>query len=150
MLISYVHIELWSIIAITDTPNKIAKRLLTDRPKRLIKIQLSNDRIHQIDAMLRNVTEKGVGIELQTDLEPGEKIFITIKNLEPFSCTVAWSKQNRAGLEFDKPLDPSLVTIKNSHKVEGEGVFNSPDGYHVFHRFKPLSDIKRPAVKPRK
>lgn len=133
-----------------ETPNNPAKRLISERPKRLIKIQISNDRISNVDAILRNVTERGAGIELQTELEQGEKVLITIKNLEPFFGTVAWSKQHRAGLEFDALIDPSMLTIKNSTQIEGEGVFASGSGYHVFDRFKPVSDIKRPAVKLRK
>lgn len=111
---------------------------------------ISNDRILQVDAILRNVTDKGIGIELDTALEQGEKVLITIKDLESFLCIVAWSKQFSAGLVFDAPLNPSRLTIKNSHKVEGEGVFKGADGYHVFDRFKPVSAIKRPAVRPRK
>ncbi len=96
------------------------------------------------------MTERGAGIELQTELKPGEKVLITIKNLEPFFGTVAWSKQHRAGLEFDALIDPSMLTIKNSTWIDGEGVFASESGYHVFDRFKPVSDMKRPAVKLRK
>ena len=135
---------------IDDTPNDTGKRSTNVRPKRLIKLQLSNDRILQVDAILRNVTERGAGIELQTKLDQGEKVLITIRNLEPFWGTVTWSKQHRAGLEFDELIDPSLLTIKNGNLVEGEGIFSAANGYHVFDRFKPMSDIKRPAVKPRK
>jgi hypothetical protein len=99
---------------------------------------------------LRNVTDKGAGIGLQTELEQGEKVLITIKDLEPFFATVAWCKQNRAGLEFDKLFDPSLLTVRNGEKHEGDGIFDSANGYHVFDRFKPASDFKRPALKPRK
>ncbi len=134
----------------TDTPNIATKRSNGDRPKRLIKIQISNDRIREVDAILRNATDMGAGIELQTKLEAGEKVLITMKNLQPLQCTVAWSKQHQAGLEFDEHIDPSLLTIKNSHKVEVEGVFNGADGFHVFDRFRPVSAIKRPPVKPRK
>ena len=138
------------IIAIINNPDNIAKRSNDYRSTRLIKIQISNDRILQVDAILRNATEMGAGIELNGDLVQGEKVAIRVKNLEPISGTVAWSKQNRAGLQFDEPVDPSLLTIKSSHKVEGEGIFTSADGYHVFDRFKPVSDIKRPPMKPRK
>ena len=142
--------KLWSIIIFSDAPSNTAKRSVNDRPKRLIKIQISNDRIREVDAILRNVTERGAGIELQTELEPGEKVLITVRDLEPIGGTVAWSKQNRAGLEFDALIDPSMLTIKNSTWVDVEGVFASGSGYHVFDRFKPVSDMKRPAVKLRK
>lgn len=115
-----------------------------------MKIQISNDRIHEVDAILRNVTERGAGIELQTELEQGEKVLMTIKNLEPFLGTVAWSKQYRAGIQFDAPIDPAMLTIKSNTRIEGEGVFASGSGYHVFDRFKPVSDIRRPPVKLRK
>lgn len=91
-----------------------------------------------------------MGIELQTELAQGERVLITIKNLEPFFGTVAWSKKPRAGLAFDELIAPSLLTNKNGWQVEGDGISNKPDGYHVFDRFKPVSDMKRPAVKPRK
>lgn len=92
----------------------------------------------------------GAGIELKTELQQGERVSIKIKNLEPFSGTVAWSRNHRAGLEFDEPIDPSQLTIKNNVQVTGEGMFKSADGYHVFDRFKPVPDLKRPPLKPRK
>ena len=53
------------MIVVTDTPNNFEKRSINDRAKRLIKIKVSNDRIQHVDAILRNVTERGIGIELQ-------------------------------------------------------------------------------------
>ena len=137
-------------INIADSSNSIAKRTNNDRLKRLIKIQLSNDRIHRVDAILRNVTEKGAGIELQVELQPGEQVLITMKNVEPFFSRVAWWNNNRAGLEFDGIIDPSLLTVRTNSGIEGEGLFRSPKGFHVFDRFKPTSEPKRPALKPRK
>lgn len=137
-------------INIADTSNSVAKRANNDRLKRLIKIQLSNDRIHRVDAILRNVTEKGAGIELQVELQPGEQVLITMKNVEPFFSKVAWWNNNRAGLEFDGIVAPSLLTVRTNGSIEGEGLFKSHNGFHVFDRFKPTSELKRPALKPRK
>lgn len=138
------------MIAITDTPDNFAKRSINDRAKRLMKIQISNDRIRHVDAILRNVTERGMGIELQTALEEGEKVVIKIKNLEPILGTVAWSKEYRSGVIFNEFIDPLLLTVKNSGQFEAEGIYNGASGYHVFNRFEPVSGIKRPAVRARK
>ena len=121
-------------INISYTSNRVAKRTNNDRLKRLIKIQLSKDRIHRVDAILRNVTEKGAGIELQVELQPGEQILITMKNGESFFSRVAWWNNNRAGLEFDGVIDPSLLTVRTNSGIEGEGLFRSPNGFHVFDR----------------
>lgn len=138
------------MIAINDTPNSFAKRSINDRAKRLIKIQISNDRIEHVDAILRNVTERGIGIELQKPLQEGEKVSIKIRNLEPISGTVAWSKEHRSGLLFDESINPSLLTVKNSGQSQVEGIYNGTNSYHVFNRFEPMSGIKRPALKARK
>lgn len=116
----------------------------------MIKIQISNERIGKVDAILRNLTERGAGIEVQTDLKEGERVWISMKNLEPFCGTVAWSKQQKTGLQFDDPIDLTLLKITNTQQIVGEGIFNSAEGYHVFDRYKPVSDIKRPPLKPRK
>ncbi len=137
------------MIVVTDTSNNFEKRSVNDRAKRLIKIQVSNDRIQHVDAILRNVTERGIGIELQKPLQEGEKVSIQIRNLEPILGTVAWSKEQRSGVIFDAYIDPSLLTVKNSGQDQVEGIFNGADGYHVFNRFKPVSGIRRPALKAR-
>lgn len=147
---AYVHTEHWSIITIADPPVDTDKRSNSNRPKRLIKIHISNERISQVDAILRNVTERGAGIELQTELEQGERVWITIKTIQPISGTVAWSKQHKAGLQFDEPIDLSMLKIRDIPRVEGEGIFKGANGYHVFDRFDPISEMKRPALKPRK
>lgn len=138
------------MIVVTDTPSDFEKRSIHDRASRLIKIQISNDRIHHVDAILRNVTEKGIGIELQRPLQEGEKISIQIRNLEPISGTVAWSKDHRSGLLFDESIDPSLLTVKKSGQSQAEGIYNGMNSYHVFNRFNPMSGTKRPALKARK
>ena len=147
---THLHNEFWEIMSIADPVIVTDKRSIISRSKRLIKIQISNERISQVEAILRNVTETGAGIQLPTELEQGEKVWITIKPLEPISGTVAWSKQHLAGLEFDELIDLSLLKLKNFPQFEGEGIFKSANGYHVFDRFKPVYDIKRPALKPRK
>lgn len=134
----------------TDTPNGILKRADDGRLKRLIKIQLSNDRIRQVDAILRNVTEKGAGIRLSTELVPGEKVLIEMKNVDPFFGTVAWWTNNRAGLEFNEIVDPTLLIVRTIGKADAEGIFRSPNGFHVFDRFKPSDHPNRPAIKPRR
>jgi hypothetical protein len=96
---------------------------------------------------LRNITERGAGIRLHTQLKLGEKVLITIKDIEPFFAAVVWWEQNRAGLKFEELFDPSLLIIKSSGMVEVEGIYKSDNGYHVFDRFKPVSDFKRPGVK---
>lgn len=138
------------MIVVTDTPNNVEKRSIHDRASRLIKIQISNDRIEHADAILRNVTAKGIGIELPRALQEGEKVSIQIRNLEPISSTVAWSKDHRSGLLFDEPIDPSLLTVKKSGQSQVEGIYNGANSYHVFNRFNPMSGIKRPALKARK
>lgn len=147
---THLHNEFWEIMSIADPVIEIDKRSKISRSKRLFKIQISNERISQVDAILRNVTETGAGIQMQTELERGERVWITIKPLEPISGTVAWSKQHLAGLEFDELIDLSLLNFRNVPQSEGEGLFKSANGYHVFDRFKPVYDIKRPALKPRK
>lgn len=131
----------------TDTPGTATKRSNDDRTRRFMKIQISNDRIGEVDAILRNATDMGAGVKLQAPLKKGEKVLITIKDLEPLMCKVAWSKQEQAGLRFEKPVEPSLLTVRNTRQVKGEGMFCGAEGYHVFDRFQPINDFKRPALK---
>jgi hypothetical protein len=111
------------------------------RHARLVKLQLSNARIGNCTATIRNITENGAGIKSETQLMTGEAVKIAIGNFEPIGAVVRWYKQGSAGLEFETPFDVKLLQFNKSH--EAEGIYKSKDGYQVFDRFKSNSDFRR-------
>lgn len=128
-----------------ENSNNLPKR--TERSYRLVKVQLSNGRVGAVDAMLRNITESGAGLKVQTQFMTREEVTVTIKDIVPFVATVRWFKLGQVGLEFAEPFDLSLLKFNKTH--EAEGIYKSKDGYHVFTRFKAPTDFRRPGLKDR-
>ena len=56
-----------------------------------------------------DLSPNGCGIESQSHVEPGARVWIALPNLESWPARVCWAADGRAGLEFDRPLHPAVV-----------------------------------------
>ena len=56
-----------------------------------------------------DLSRNGCGIEVQSHVEAGARVWIALPNLESWPARVCWATDGRAGLEFDRPLHPAVV-----------------------------------------
>ncbi len=54
--------------------------------------------------IVRNLSDQGVGIELDAPPAPGARVRIEARSLEPADATVIWSRDRLAGLRLDVPV----------------------------------------------
>jgi hypothetical protein len=56
-----------------------------------------------------DLSTHGCGIELDSHVELGARVWLALPGLEPWPSRVAWSQDRRAGLEFDRPMHPAVA-----------------------------------------
>lgn len=55
---------------------------------------------------VRNLSAGGLMIELADDIEPDTPVEIEVRGIGRISGKIAWRAVGRAGIAFDKPVDP--------------------------------------------
>ena len=55
---------------------------------------------------VRNLSAGGLMIELPDDIEPGTPVEIEVRGIGRIPGKIAWCTVGRAGIAFDKPVDP--------------------------------------------
>jgi hypothetical protein len=55
---------------------------------------------------VRNLSAGGLMIELADDIDPDTPVEIEVRGLGRISGKIAWRAVGRAGIAFDKPVDP--------------------------------------------
>ena len=56
-----------------------------------------------------DLSSHGCGIEIDSHVEPGARVWIRLPGLESWGARVAWARDGRAGLAFDRPMHPAVV-----------------------------------------
>lgn len=56
-----------------------------------------------------DLSPNGCGIEIQSHVDTGARVWIALPNLESWPARVRWAEGGRAGLEFDRPLHQAVV-----------------------------------------
>ena len=56
-----------------------------------------------------DLSTHGAGLELRTDLVEGTRMWLKLPGLQSWACTVVWSRDGRAGVEFVNPLHEGVV-----------------------------------------
>jgi hypothetical protein len=78
----------------------------SQRQRRLIRAQLTDSFGAICDAVIRNVSEKGIGVSGQgVPLLRGSTVTITIPQGMVMSGTVRWIENSAFGIELDSPID---------------------------------------------
>ncbi|TIX50631.1 PilZ domain-containing protein [Alteraurantiacibacter aquimixticola] len=100
---------------IIPTGRRTNSRLHTEIPAQLITLR-ANPRMN-----LRDLSRTGAHIECDEALVRGEDVVLNWLEFEAFG-RVVWTLGKQAGVEFDEPLDPEVVTgtrqIIDSGQVE--------------------------------
>jgi hypothetical protein len=78
-------------------------RIDVDQPARL----RAGARYHAVT--VTNISQSGVGITSEDELETGKQIVLTIPDLPPVSGTVRWNADGHAGIAFDERLRLDLL-----------------------------------------
>jgi hypothetical protein len=58
---------------------------------------------------VRNLSSGGARIDKAGDLRAGATVLVTVGALQAVGATVAWVKDDSAGLKFAKPVDPDTA-----------------------------------------
>ena len=56
-----------------------------------------------------DLSTHGCGIELDSHLTAGARVWIALPGLETWAARVAWAQDGRAGLSFDRPMHQGVV-----------------------------------------
>jgi inactivated superfamily I helicase len=56
-----------------------------------------------------DLSTHGCGIELDSHVEAGARVWIALPGLESWAARVIWAQPGRAGLAFDRPLHQGVV-----------------------------------------
>jgi hypothetical protein len=56
-----------------------------------------------------DLSTHGCGIEIDSHLDAGGRVWVALPGLEPWPSRVIWAQDNRAGLAFDRPLHQAVV-----------------------------------------
>lgn len=69
-------------------------------------------RIHPIDGgpdiqvRVRNLSSGGMMAEPSVEVAPGERVMVDLRGVGEIAATVMWTVAGRAGLAFDREIDP--------------------------------------------
>lgn len=89
---------------------------------------------HEIALRVRNISRGGVMADCGDRIERGEKVTVTIRNIGVVNGVVAWARDGRIGVAFDREIDPKAARSP-------VGGARRADGY------LPPVHTKRPAIK---
>jgi inactivated superfamily I helicase len=56
-----------------------------------------------------DLSTHGCGLELDSHLDAGARVWIALPGLENWAARVAWAQHGRAGLAFDRPMHQGVV-----------------------------------------
>jgi inactivated superfamily I helicase len=56
-----------------------------------------------------DLSTHGCGIELDSHVDAGARVWIALPGLENWAARVMWAQQGRAGLAFDRPMHQAVV-----------------------------------------
>lgn len=113
-----------------------------ERRRGSVLLQAHARRLGQSDSTtlrIRNFSATGLGGNLVPGMIQGEALIVTLRGIGEISGRVARIAGSRFGFSFDHPIDPALIR-------------NEPASPSTADRFVPvpLSDYRRPGLKPRR
>lgn len=114
-----------------------------DRQRRLLKARMGHPRHGEIDILIRDVSEQGIGARCELELAVGETVIITLPDCAPADGSIVWRRGQSFGVQLHRPIDP--LTVKNANAERAPGT-----GYQVPDRFRVSMDTKRPGFRTRR
>ncbi|HVF93822.1 MAG TPA: PilZ domain-containing protein [Sphingomonas sp.] len=74
-----------------------------------VAVFLRSVTVNKRSVEMTDISEHGCLLEQSVHLPQGSAVILTIATFLPIRATVAWSAECAVGLQFDSPLDPSIV-----------------------------------------
>lgn len=65
----------------------------------------------RVAVQVTDLSVDGFRVAAQFNLWPGSHVWLSLPGLEPRHAVVAWAKGDIAGLSFEEPLHPSVLTM---------------------------------------
>ncbi|WP_150290256.1 hypothetical protein [Sphingobium estronivorans] len=123
-------------------PDFLSKRLY-DRQRRLLKARMRHPRHGEVDILVRDVSERGLGGRCELELAVGDHVVIGLPDCSPAEGRIAWRKGQAFGVQLDAPINPETVKSPPSGERPAEA------GYQVPTRFRASVETKRPGFRTR-
>lgn len=125
-----------------STPDFLSKRL-HERQRRLLKARMRHPRLGEIDILVRDVSEHGLGGRCESELTVGESVVIALPDCAPAVGQIAWRKGQAFGVKLDTPINPATVKSPAPSGRPLEASYQAPAA------FRPSGDMKRPGFRTR-
>ena len=119
-----------------------ASKRLHDRQRRLLKARMRHPDHGEIDMLVRDVSEMGLGGRCDRELAVGESVVILLPDCRPVHGRIAWRKGQSFGVQLTAEINPEGV--RNRVTVD-----RPTEGYHVPDAFRPSIETKRPGFRTR-
>ncbi|AEG47962.1 hypothetical protein Sphch_0262 [Sphingobium chlorophenolicum L-1] len=123
-------------------PEFVSKRQY-ERRRRLLKARMRHPRHGEIDILVRNVSELGIGGRCELDLALGDRVVITLPDCAPAEGSIAWRRGQAFGVRLGASIDPA--NVKSPAPVERP----VERAYQVPANFRPAVETKRPGFRTR-
>jgi hypothetical protein len=108
------------------------------RLQRMLNVAMRGRRFGGANAIVRNISPRGLGGTTKQWLVRGEQIQVELPNLGPVPATVIWTDGIRFGARFCTEIDAGRVTRDSFAGMDQH--------FRVMDRFRPEPSMKRPAI----
>jgi hypothetical protein len=122
-------------------PEFLSKRQY-QRRRRLLKARMRHPRHGEIDILVRDVSELGIGGRCELDLALGDSVVITLPDCAPAEGRVVWRRGQAFGVELRASIDPA--NVKSPTPTE-----RPVASYQVPTNFRVSTETKRPGFRTR-
>ncbi|WP_313801350.1 hypothetical protein [Sphingobium sp.] len=126
-------------MSVSDTD--FGSKRLHDRQRRLLKARMHHPRHGEVDILVRDVSETGLGGRCDLDLAVGEVVVVVLVDCEPAQGRIAWRKGQSFGLHLETAINPAAVKSPANAERSVEA------GYQVPTLFRPSVETKRPGFR---
>jgi hypothetical protein len=109
------------------------------RQSRLLKAEITSQRMGKFVVTVRNVSEQGIGGKAPVELNLGERVQVGLPGLTPIMGTVRWSFEGQFGIETDRAIALDALRTAFGGALPSA---NPPPG------FTPLRPVSAPAKRP--
>ncbi|WP_176595267.1 MULTISPECIES: hypothetical protein [Sphingobium] len=123
-------------------PEFLSKRLY-ERQRRLLKARMRHPRHGEIDILVRDVSELGIGGRCELDLALGDSVVITLPDCAPAEGRIAWRRGQAFGVQLGASIDPANVKSPAPAEKPTESSYRVPANFRV------SVETKRPGFRTR-
>ena len=98
-----------TLYSLAGTPPRRPERRSSERHLSLLRVGAISIGTRRELCLIRNISAGGMMVRAYSDLEPGERLSIELKQGDPVTGMVQWVEDGLTGIAFDSPVD--IVTL---------------------------------------